>query len=647
MPTDRFQRTARAVVMLCALLSFLSAGASLSIAVAADDPRHHSTVGPPDPIPKEWEQFSIGLDSRGRYCLFDQIDDRSACHLPGPGDPPIPGRTIPCEGADRNGAAECSPEDRREPENRRLEQWRKDFPDKQWKNYEALNQYLTDCVVKDSRPFTVCRAEGEEKYPLPIKGPMDWVAGKFSEFASNALKEAASYIGKSVVWLLSEFATLFNDFSSIKLDDTGIAKFTLMMTSLSVVLAVFLMLIQFGKAAVSQNGAPAATALVGLAKWAVISSVYWVVAQTALEWSDAVSTWIIDKTFNGGGGGSAAEAMQRQLGALFGGLITGGGGAATVGGALIAGETVATSAVGVVIVMGIVCILAIAALWVEMLMRQVGIVLIIATMPITLAGQLSDATAEWWPKARNAFVALVLMKPAIVGVFSIGFFAMSEGKGVQNMLVGFVMFLAACFCWPVLAKFMVFTTNGAGSAMASGWISSIGSSATSSSGGYRPDPSGAGSVGGGPAYSQALESENSAPTSAPAGADGSAGGSGKAAAARFGGKALGVAAFGLQVMAAGKDSLESGLSNTAAHAGLDQGGGGGGRHVVIAPRRAPGPLPAPEPAPMTEPTSPPVPAPTPVPAPAPIGPPPDAPPTPQPEHASASAAPTPASPTEG
>ncbi|MFE3557854.1 hypothetical protein ACFXKW_23740 [Streptomyces sp. NPDC059193] len=554
----------------------------MSIAVAADDPKYHASVGPPDPVPEDWDgqQWSIGLDTRGKYCLVDQIGDYKICHLPGPDDPPFPGRTKPCEGADGTGAAECNPEQQKEAEVRRLEQWRKDFPDKQWKNYEQLNQFLTDCVVRDGRPFSVCQKEGEAKYPPPVKGPMDWVAGKFSEFASNALKEAASYIGKSVVWLLSEFATLFNENSSIDLNDTGIAKFTLMMTSLSAVLAVFLLLIQFGKVAVSHNGGPAATALIGLAKWAVISSVYLVVAQTALEWSDAVSTWIINKTFEGGGSGegAATKAMQQQLGTLFGGLITGGGGAATAGGALIAGETVTASAVGVVIVVGIVCILVIAALWVEILMRQVGIMLIIATMPITLAGQLSDTTAEWWPKARNAFISLVLMKPAIVACFSIGFFAMSEGKGVQNMLVGFVMFLAAALCWPALAKFMTFTTNGSGASMASGWMSSIGSSASSSSGGYRPDPGGAGAVGGGSGYTKALETENTTGQAAPSPA-------GKSAAGRFGGRALGMAAFGLQVVAAGKDSLESGLGSTAAHAGLDQGGGGGGRHVVIAPRR--------------------------------------------------------------
>ncbi|MGW6943471.1 hypothetical protein ACWGF3_31330 [Streptomyces xanthophaeus] len=603
------RRAIRAVVVLCALLSFFGTGAALSIAVAADDPQYHASVGPPDPIPEDWKQFHVGLDPQGKYCLVGQINDVDKCHMPGPDDPPIPGWTIPCEGADGTGAAECSDENKRAAEIRRLERWRKAYPDKQLKNWESLNKYVTDCVEKDNRPFTVCQKEGEAKYPPPAKGPLDWVAGKFSEFASNALKEAASYIGKAVVWLLQEFATMFNENSTIELDDTGIHKFTLMMTSLSAVLAVFLLLIQFGKVSISHNGGPAATALTGLAKWAVISSVYWGVTQTALHWSDAVSTWIIDKTFNGSGA-NATQAMQQQLGVLFGGLITGGGGAATAGGALIAGETVTVAAVGVVIVVGIVCILVIAALWVEILMRQVGIMIIVATMPITLAGQLSDATSEWWPKARNALIALILMKPAIVACFSIGVFAMSEGKGVQNMLVGLVTFLAGAVCWPALAKFMTFTTNGSGAAMASGWMSSAGSSASSMSGGYRPEPSGAGSVGGGSGYTKALESENSTTGTAPSAASDGGGGSAKAA-GRFGGRAMGMAAFGLQVAAVGKDTLESGLGSTAANAGLDQ-GGGGGRHVVIPPRRQPSsssapaavgaPTEAPDPGPRPSPT---------------------------------------------
>ncbi|WP_438319387.1 hypothetical protein ACSHWO_35155 (plasmid) [Streptomyces sp. HUAS TT3] len=593
MQGDRLRRLGRSFILLSVLLAFLGAGASLSVAVAADEPKHHASVGPPSPIPAEWAQWTVGIDADRHYCLVDQIDDRSKCWLPGPDDPPFPGRTNPCEGADGNGARNCDDKDQREAEARKLKQWREAFSEQDQKKYAELITFVTDCVTKNGRPFTVCKKEGTDKLGEPVQTPLEWAAGKFSQFASNALKEAASYIGKSVVWLLEKFARFFNTSSTINLKDTGLGKFTALMTSLSAVVACFLLLLQFGKVAISHNGAPAATALTGLAKWAVVSSVYLLVAQEALRWSDVVSDWIVNYTFDGGGSGSdaAAKAMELRLGKLFGGLITGGGGAATAGGALITGEGVAASAVGVLIVIGIICILAIAALWVEVLLRQVGIMLIIGTMPITLAGQLSDTTAEWWPKARNAFVSLVLMKPAIVCCFSIGVFAMTEGEGVQNMIVGFVMFLAAALCWPVLAKFMVFTTNGAGSSMASGWISSLGSSATSGAGGGRIEPSGAGSVGGGAGYTKALDAENAAQTASPtpASADGG-GGSATKSAARFGGKAFNVASLGLQVLAAGKDTLESGLANTAAHAGLDQ-GAAGGRHVVIPPRRQPTPAP--------------------------------------------------------
>ncbi|MEU2389586.1 hypothetical protein [Streptomyces sp. NPDC007369] len=584
------------------------------MAVAEDDPKskYHASVGPPSPIPAEWEQFNVGINADGKYCLLDQIDDRKFCHPPGPDDPLFPGRLPICEGADGNGARNCDEQGQREAEARKLKQWREAFPEQDRKKNAELIAFVSDCVAKGGRPFTVCKKDGTGKFGEPVQGPLEWAAGKFSQLASSALQEAASYIGKSVVWLLEKFARVFTSNSSINLAHTGLGKFTALMTALSAVVACFLLLIQFGKVAISHNGAPAATALTGLAKWAVVSSVYLLVAQEALKWSDAVSDWIVTYTFDKGqGSGSvpAAKAMQDQLGELFGGLITGGGGAATAGGALIAGEGVAASAVGVIIVIGIICILAIAALWVEILLRQVGIMLIIGTMPITLAGQLSDATAAWWPRARNALISLVLMKPAIVCCFSIGFLAMSEGEGVQNVLVGLVMFLAAALCWPVLAKFMVFTTNGAGASMASGWISSLGSSASSGAGGGgRAEPSGAGSVGGGAGYTKALDAENATAQAASAApAAGGRAGAATHSTPRFGGRAAGVATLGLQVMAVGKDTLESGLANTAAHAGLDQGGAAGGRHLVVPPRRQPAPAPigAPPPPPTQPPPPPP------------------------------------------
>ncbi|MEE1769296.1 hypothetical protein PUR34_14330 [Streptomyces sp. JV185] len=587
MRTDGVTRAARALALLLTLLVCLGlSGAGASAALAADDPPStHKDYGPPKPPPKEWDS-DVGLDGKNHYCLLFKDDD---CSPADAGEIPSPGNTGDiCEGADGTGAANCSEAGRHAFEKRRLEKWRKAYDNKaDDPDYAKLNKFITECVDKDGT-FEDCRRQGYDKV-LEMKTPFTWAAGKISEMASNALQEAARYIGKSVVWLLEEFAKVFNESSTIDLSKAGIGKPKGLMTVLSLLIATFLLLLQFGKVAISRRGEPAATAVTGLAKWGIISSVYVIATQTALTWSDAVSTWIINYSFHGGGSGTgdATKAMQQQLGTLFGGLITGGGGAATATTVLITGETVTAAAVGVIIVVGIVCILAIAALWVEVLLRQAGIMILVATMPVVLAGQLSDSTQEWWPKARNALIAMVLMKPMIVLCFAIGFGAMSEGDGVQNMFVGLVIFVLACFAWPVLAKFMTFSTVGGGSAIASGIMSSIGSSAASMSGGYRPEMGGAGAVGGGSAYTRALEhdtAQTSASGSNAMQSTGSGTGAGSAGKRAFGSRVMGTIGLPLQVLAAGKDTLESGMASTAGHAGLDH-GAAGGRHVVIAQRR--------------------------------------------------------------
>ncbi|MEV5950345.1 hypothetical protein [Streptomyces sp. NPDC051993] len=587
---------------MATLLCFGSSLSSAPIARADDKPEYHLDYGPASgkKYPDDWAGGSpVGVDTQGHYCLVEEIGNTDICRVAKPGE--MPGTIDICEGGQASTDPACTKEDRKAFELRRLDEWRKASKDKD-ANFDKRDKYNVDCINKGGS-FQECNKQAGDKYPPPAKGPIDWVAGKFSEMASNALKEAANYIGKAVVWLLQEFAKVFNSASTIDLSTVGIGNVTGMMTALSLVLAVFLLLVQFGKVAISQRGEPAATAVTGLAKWVVISAVYVTATQTALSWSDAVSTWIINASFQGGGSGKddATAAMQHQLGTLFGGLITGGGGAATAGGALITGEGVAAAAVGVIIVVGIVIILAIGALWIEVLLRQAGIMILMATMPIVLVGQMNDTTSEWWPKARNALISLILMKPMITVCFAIGFGAMSasQGQGVQNMIVGLVIFLMACFAWPSIAKFMTFSTVGGGAAMFSGLMSSLGSSAGSMAGGYRPEMAGAGAVGGGSGYTRALESENT--QSGPGASGGRSGGGGgdqdnggllsndslkaraKGPGGRFGSRLAGPLSLGLQAAALGKDTLESGMNNTAAHAGLDA-GGGGGRHVVIPPR---------------------------------------------------------------
>ncbi|MEU9522814.1 hypothetical protein [Streptomyces sp. NPDC048224] len=566
--------------------------------LAAEDPENHLDFGPDSgkQCPVDWSGGApCGIDKQGHYCLYDEINDDRLCRLPEAGD--LPGAVGLCEGAGGEKSPECSDEEWKTVEEKKLEDWRRtnlglvQKGELDQADFDKRFTYLDKCVDKGSS-LAFCKDEAYEKYgPVGGRALGDWVGEKVSALARDALEEAAQYIGNAVVWLLEEFADVFNDASGVDLDDTGVKEPMGIATALSAALAVFLLLLQFGKMSVSHRGEHAATAIFGLAKWALITAAYWTVTTTALELSDAISAWIIDYSFDGSEGAGADEAMKARFGKLFGGLITGGGGAATVGGALVTGQGVTAAAVAVVIVIGIVCILAIGALWIEVILRQAGIMVLVATMPIVVVGQMSDATKDWWPKARDALLALILMKPMIMFCFSIGFFAIAEGKGMQNVIVGLVIFLMACFCWPVLAKFMTFSTLGAGAAAAGGLVSSLGSSAASSGGGYRPGLGGAGAVGGGPAYTRALERDNTWTQASGSHAqraegfwtDESLKARLKGPGGRLGTRVTGPLGLGLQVLAAGKDTLESGMANTAAHAGLDS-PAPGGRHVVVPPR---------------------------------------------------------------
>ncbi|MQY15141.1 hypothetical protein SRB5_53190 [Streptomyces sp. RB5] len=561
------------------LAAVLLTGTALPV-TWADNPDTHASYGPPKEPPAEWAKGgqSAGIDGQGRWCILGEADN---CRFNG-AHSPDPRKIVGiCEAADGTAAKNCSKESQKRFERGALEAWREKAASR--KNFNELNAFLTKCV-KSGRSFKLCLTEGTYKHPEPRPGVKDWIEAGAAQLVSDGLGKAAQYIGEGVVWLLRQFADEFAEVSTVNLEQTGIGRVLSIMTGLSAVIACFLLLLQFGKAALTQQGAPVAIGVIGLLKYAAVLSVYILAVQTFLYWTDELSDALITMSFEGNGGDPAA-AMKQQLGQLFAGLVATGGGTAAAG-ALVTGGGVVANGVAFVIVVGIICIICICALWLEMMVRQAAIMITVVVMPVVLSGELMDATRSWWPRARDALIALILTKPVITLCFAIGFTAMTDGKGVKNVLVGLVCFLLAAFAWPVVATYMTFTTNGDGQSAASGMFSSLGSSISSMYGGQRALPSGAGAVGGGTGYTQALESDAPAPGG---GNDGfwRARMSGRAHGGSFAARVGGSVGVGLQLANAGTDALAGTMANTAAHAGL------GprehlGRSVVIPPRRTPG-----------------------------------------------------------
>jgi hypothetical protein len=109
-----------------------------------------------------------------------------------------------------------------------------------------------------------------------------------------------------------------------------------------------------------------------------------------------------------------------------------------------------------------VCLLIVAAavvLWIELLMREAAVYVIVLMLPLAFAAMVWPARRIWAIRAVESLVALVISKFAIVAVLSLGGAALSSGTNLGNLgnhsitdvLIGLVLLLMGAFTpWALL-----------------------------------------------------------------------------------------------------------------------------------------------------------------------------------------------------
>ncbi|MEU2854573.1 hypothetical protein [Streptomyces syringium] len=409
------------------------------------------------------------------------------------------------------------------------------------------------CEGHDNAACDVARgaSEATRKVDDTIQHPVEAVA-------STAFDAVSGKFGTAAQDVLSGLTDAFLKVSVINLDDEGLLNVYGMTWAISSLVALLLLIWQFSKLALSGDGLNAATAITGLAKWAVISIASLAVTQASLGAADELSNWMISHYKDGGGQKAFEESLNNSFAFQNPAMNT-----------------------ALVLLLAIIAALVSLVLWGEMLLRAAAIQVLVACMPIAAAGGIMEATKEWWPKARNAVIALIVMKPVIVLIFVLGFTTTGNSKNLKDLLVGLLTLVLAAVAWPTIAKFMTFTSVGSGGSLASGLLGAIGGTAASMFGYGGGSPSGAGATGGGQAFTRAVESENDGAV-AQAGAASRARGGGFAAGLAGMGK-LGIAGMALQAAKAGKELTEGSMEAMAAHADLGPGKDMGGQ-VSIPPR---------------------------------------------------------------
>lgn len=186
----------------------------------------------------------------------------------------------------------------------------------------------------------------------------------------------------------------------------------------------------------------------------------------------------------------------------------------------------------------------------QMIFREAAIVVLLATVPITAAGLLTNTTASWFWRSLRWMLAAILMKPALALVLVIGVNMLSAPTGIGGLLAGTGVLLIALFCPLALFRLLAFVepgTNAGATARASLSRGGGGSPRSGSDAGGGAEESntarfdGAGASGPG---SRAAGAGGGAAGGGAAAAGGGAGAAGGGAAAAGGGAAAGGAGGG-------------------------------------------------------------------------------------------------------
>ncbi len=349
--------------------------------------------------------------------------------------------------------------------------------------------------------------------------------------------------------LLKAFARAFTAIPPVDLASPAVKNVYAICLGIAAAVAAVLLLVQVIRTAISHDGSPLAEGLTGIGKAAIAVMLTLVITSAAVTAADSLTAYIIDRGF---GSAAGLTAHVTTLLSLVG--KAGQPNAELVGGA---------SMLFILALMGIVLVL---VLWFELLLRNAAIAVLVATSPIAASGLASPASRSWWPRTAWATGQLIAIKPIIALIFAVGLGLTGDrSRGIETVLAGMLILLLAVVAWPVVARFLTFSTAGASGSAGLGVV--LGFVAGRISGG--------GSIPGHglPGQAGAGGGEDAAGAAA-----GEAGGGGAAAAgSAAGGAAAGVlalAAAGVQAAHRASTALAGQMDGVAGHAGLAPPGSG-------------------------------------------------------------------------
>lgn len=267
-----------------------------------------------------------------------------------------------------------------------------------------------ECALFD----VACRTAGEAGLEAGVIGG-DRIREMFQSMAAGVLEWAATW------WTEVPGLSASDDFAS---------RLRWYVLTLSLLLLVLGLIIQGGRMIWMRRAAPLVDALTGLSTYVLAMGLAVPVAAGALLAGDAFSAWVLD------------DGVDQQVAAEVVLLLA------------------QTREVGVVVLLGLLASLAGVALAAVMMLREVAVLLLAATIPLAAAGRLIPGLGNWLPSVIRLVLALTLWKPAAALVYAAGQRLMVPDEP-RSLLVGVVTLVLTVAALPALMRWFTPVATGA------------------------------------------------------------------------------------------------------------------------------------------------------------------------------------------
>lgn len=296
--------------------------------------------------------------------------------------------------------------------------------------------------------------------PMIDLNPLHWVGDKAKEGLADAFASMMMAIWSGAMWLLKTAFSLIDSFTP-NVADPDLAKLYSVILWVALVVALVVAFGQIGLSVLRQDGHGFGTLAVGVVQYGVV-----------------LCCWIgVSAGLIAAASGLTKGLLNSLLGVeSFSGYAAGDGFVDHVSG------TVQAATLGICALF--ILIPAAFGHMVIMMVRSAALLILTATMPMAVAGALSEGTKSWMWKSIRWFLACVLIEPMLALVLGIGtqfaWAGMPDGQqadqGVHVLgqtlhvsdttsnigvsVVGSIIMLVACFMPMVLFRLLAFVDPG-------------------------------------------------------------------------------------------------------------------------------------------------------------------------------------------